>query len=278
MRTRLDRWLSLLGEASRAEGKKWIRDGAVSVNGRVTRDAAAVVETETDRLTIRGRVVDGRVTRHVMLNKPAGLLTAARDAKQPTVMDLLPPVYACIGCMPVGRLDKDTTGLLLLSCDGELNHRLLSPERHVDKVYRAEVTGRLEEAEVRAFRAGLKLGDFTARPAELRILRTGEETSEGEVTVSEGKFHQVKRMFSAVGHEVLALRRLRFGPLALDENLAEGAWRELTEGELRALRAAAGMAEDVSQTAELGGNGANGAIVSGPDEEENGGEGENGNE
>jgi 16S rRNA pseudouridine516 synthase len=178
-----------------------------------------------------------------MLNKPAGLLTAARDRKQPTVMDLLPGEYAGIGCMPVGRLDKDTTGLLLLTCDGEMNHRLLAPGRHVDKVYRASVSGRLTEREVLVFAEGLELSDFRAKPAELRILTAGEESSEAEVTVTEGKFHQVKRMFSAIGHEVLTLRRLRFGPLTLDEALSEGQWRELTEGELRLLRQAAGMEE-----------------------------------
>ncbi len=238
---RLDRWLAALGLGSRSESKEWIRAGAVAVDGKTARDPAAAFETETAALTFRGQQVDGRVFRHVMLNKPAGLLTAARDRKQPTVMDLLDHVYQNIGCMPVGRLDKDTTGLLLLTCDGELNHRLLSPGRHVDKIYRAEVTGQLTDRDAEAFRSGLVLSDFTALPAELRILRSGSETSLGEVTVSEGKFHQVKRMFAATGHEVLALQRLQFGPLTLDPSLKEGQWRELTAEELGALYAAAGM-------------------------------------
>ena len=149
--------------------------------------------------------------------------------------------------MPIGRLDKDTTGLLLLSCDGELNHRLLSPGRHVDKVYLAEVTGQLTETDVKAFRNGLILSDFTALPAEMNIIRIGGTTSEAEVTIREGKYHQVKRMFFAIGHEVLTLKRLRFGPLALDENLPEGAWRELTGEEIRQLRKAAGMTEEESK-------------------------------
>ena len=155
---------------------------------------------------------------------------------------LLPPVYSSIECMPVGRLDKDTTGLLVLTCDGEMNHRLLAPGRHVDKVYEARVTGRLTEKEKEAFAAGLDLSDFTAQPAELEILEAGEAESRARVTVAEGKFHQIKRMFSATGHEVLTLHRSRFGPLALDPALAEGEWRELTDEELAALRAAAGMA------------------------------------
>ncbi len=238
---RLDRWLTTLGLGSRSEGKDWIRRGEVSVNGQTVRDPGAAFETEKDALVLRGEAQDGRVMRHVMLHKPGGLLTAARDAKQPTVMDLLPPVYRSIGCMPVGRLDQATTGLLLLTCHGELNHRLLSPGRHVAKVYRARVKGRLTEKEVLAFREGLALEDFTALPAELRILRAEDAESLAELTLREGKFHQVKRMFAAVGHEVLVLHRGRFGPLSLEPSLEAGEWRELKAEELSALRAAAGL-------------------------------------
>ena len=241
MKARLDRWLTMLGICSRSEGKELIRRGAVRVNGQVMTDSGAGVETETDVLLIRDQPVDGRVIRHVLLHKPAGILTAARDRKQPTVMDLLPPVYGRIGCMPVGRLDKDTTGVLILTCDGEMNHRLLAPGRHVDKVYEARVTGMLGEPERQAFEAGIRLGDFTAEPAKLEILTAGNEASTGRVTVREGKFHQIKRMFAATGHEVLRLHRSRFGPVELPADLAEGSWRELKEPELRALREAAGM-------------------------------------
>ena len=143
--------------------------------------------------------------------------------------------------MPVGRLDKDTTGILIFTCDGEMNHRLLSPARHVDKVYRAVAEGRLSRETAELFAAGMDLGDFTAQPAKLKILRAGEESSMAEVTVAEGKFHQVKRMFSAAGHEVLELHRRAFGPLELDPALREGEWRELTAEELALLRRAAGM-------------------------------------
>ena len=239
---RLDRWLVTLGVGSRSEVQRMLRRGAVTVNGLPVIDPAFSCDPDACALTLHGAPVDGRLVRHVMLHKPAGLLTAARDKKQPTVMDLLPPVYAAIGCMPVGRLDKDTTGLLLLTCDGEMNHRLLAPGRHVDKTYLAEVDGPLTEAEVRAFAQGLTLSDFTAAPARLEILSSGE-SSLARVTVHEGKFHQVKRMFSAVGREVTQLHRERFGSLRLDETLAPGAWRELTEEELRALRQDAQMEE-----------------------------------
>ena len=241
MRTRLDRWLSLLGICSRSEGKILIRKGEIRVNGLTLRDPGTNVETETDSLMVWGKLVDGRINRHVMLHKPAGLLTAARDRKQPTVMDLLPPVFASIGCMPVGRLDKDTTGLLILTCDGELNHRLLAPDRHVEKVYAARVTGCLGEEEVQAFLRGLNLSGFTTLPARLEILEAGENGSLGQVTIREGKFHQVKRMFAATGHEVLSLHRLRFGPLLLPDDLPEGAWRELKVEEVQKLRSAAEM-------------------------------------
>ena len=237
---RLDRWLATLSVGSRSEVKQWIRGGKAAVNGRIETDPSRSFETETDRLALDGRELDGRVERHVVLHKPAGLLTAARDAKQPTVMDLLPPVYRSIGCMPVGRLDKDTTGLLLLTTDGELNHRLLSPGRHVDKRYRALVDSALAEKDIEAFAAGLGLGDFTAQPAKLTIL----SPTMAEVVISEGKFHQVKRMFEATGHEVVALHRRSFGPLELDPDLPEGQWRELTEDELKALRQAAGMEKE----------------------------------
>ena len=239
MKMRLDRWLATLSVGSRSEVKQWIRGGQAAVNGRIILDPALSFETEQDRLALNGKELDGRVVRHVMLYKPAGILTAARDARQPTVMDLLPPVYRGIGCMPVGRLDKDTTGLLLLTCDGELNHRLLSPGRHVEKRYRALVEGELEEKDVEAFAAGMDLGAFTAQPAKLTILRP----SLAEVIIAEGKFHQVKRMFAAVGHEVLELHRCAFGPLELDPALQEGQWRELTAEEEKALREAAGMGD-----------------------------------
>lgn len=237
---RLDRYLVTLGVGTRTEVQKLIRAGGVEAEGAVCRDPGQQLR-EGASLRVRGEALDTRLMRHVMLNKPAGLLTAARDRKQPTVMGLLPPAYAALSCMPVGRLDKDTTGLLLLSCDGELNHRLLSPARHVDKTYRAVVDGPLTGAEVAAFATGVALSDFTALPARLEILSSSAVESVARVTVREGKFHQIKRMFEAVGRQVTALHREAFGPLTLDEALAPGQWRELTAEEARALYEAAQM-------------------------------------
>ena len=233
---RLDRWLATLDVGSRSQVQKMIRSGWVTVGGMTVTDPGKNCD-ESAALTLRGEPLDGRLMRHVMLHKPAGLLTAARDKKQPTVMDLLPPAYASIGCMPVGRLDKDTTGLLLLTCDGEMNHRLLAPGRHVDKRYIVRVDGELTAEHVAAFAAGLDLGDFTAQSAQLTIL----EPTLGEVIVHEGKFHQVKRMFEAVGRTVVELHRASFGPLELDPELPVGQWRELTAEEVAALRAATDM-------------------------------------
>ncbi|MBQ6382238.1 MAG: rRNA pseudouridine synthase [Clostridia bacterium] len=244
MKIRLDKWLGALNLGSRKQVQELVRAGKVRADGQTVRDPGESFDPETTVLEVGGKLLDGRLVRHVMLHKPAGVLTAARDPKQPTVMDLLDPVYARLGCMPVGRLDKDTTGLLLLTTDGELNHRLLSPERHVYKRYRATVAGTLTAADVSRFAEGLDLGDFTALPAELRILSAGEDTSEAEVTVREGKFHQVKRMFGAVDHEVLTLHRCSFGPLELDPGLQPGEWRELTEEETKALLDAAKMNGD----------------------------------
>ena len=171
-----------------------------------------------------------------MLNKPAGVLTAANDPRRETVLDLLPRACRALGCMPVGRLDLDTEGLLILTTDGQLAHRLLAPKNGVEKIYIAEVDGPLRGEDVSAFAQGLRLSDFTARPARLEIMPPGNV---GRVTVCEGKFHQVKRMFLACGRTVTHLKRLTFGGVRLDETLAPGQWRELTAQEMKTLRAAA---------------------------------------
>ena len=239
---RLDRYLVALGVGSRTEVQKLIRSGAVAVDGTAVRDPARPVP-EGAALTLRGEAVDSRLSRTVMLDKPAGLLTAARDSRQPTVMDLLPPSFRTLGCMPVGRLDKDTTGLLLLTTDGELAHRLLSPARHVDKTYLAEVDGPLTEREAARMAEGLPLDGETTRPARLEILESRDGYARALLTIHEGRFHQVKRMFEAVGRTVTALRRVSFGPLRLDGGDRPGCWRDLTAEEESALRRAAGLEE-----------------------------------
>lgn len=233
---RLDRMLSALNVCTRSECRKMLR--AVTVNGNSVKDPGMNV-TEQDEICLRGKKLDTRLSRCLMLNKPSGVLTADEDHRCSTVMDILPPVYRSLGCMPVGRLDKDTTGLLLLTTDGQLAHRLISPKNEIAKVYVAAVDGKLDTADVQAFAAGIPLKDFTALPAKLEIL----EEVVGRVTVFEGKYHQVKRMFGARGKPVVTLRRLSFGPLGLDEGLAEGEFRELTREEIQLLYRAAGMEE-----------------------------------
>ncbi len=231
---RLDRLLGSLGIASRSGARDMIRQGRVQVDGVIVRDNAANVEESCD-LIVDGVQVDTRLERHVMMNKPVGVLTAARDTRAATVLDLLPPVYRACGCMPVGRLDKDTEGLLLFTTDGQMAHRLLAPSSQVEKEYVAQVTGLLTPQDVQAFAEGIELKDFTALPARLTILSAQAEQSIARVVVTEGKFHQVRRMFAARDHEVTALQRVRFGPLLLDAGLAPGQHRELSTEEVQLL-------------------------------------------
>lgn len=232
---RLDKVLSHMGLGSRSQVRDLIRAGRVMVDGQVCRDAS--VDIENQQVTLDGQAVGKPRPFHLMMHKPSGVVTAADDPRSHTVMDLLPAKYLQSGCMPVGRLDKDTTGLLVLTTDGELAHRLISPKRHVQKVYEAQVQETLKEADIEAFKAGIPFKDFTALPAELEIL--AEKMA--RVTVFEGKYHQVKRMFIACGNEVIRLHRATFGPLALDSALAPGTFRELTDEEVDSLYLAAGL-------------------------------------
>lgn len=231
---RLDRLLAMLALGSRSQVKDMIRSGRITVNGKTAKNADLHVQ-KGDNLSLDGQIIDARTVRHVMLYKPCGILTAARDKKQPTVLDLFPPCYQSLGCMPVGRLDKDTSGLLLLTTDGELAHRLLSPKRHVWKCYEATVDGPLDEKDVTAFSEGLELSDFTALPARLEIISSAADHAIAHAWVREGKFHQVRRMFAARERTVVTLKRISMGPLSLDSALAPGEYRELTPEELQAL-------------------------------------------
>lgn len=237
---RLDRLLSNSTHLSRKQAKDALKSGRVSVNG-VTVSSPEMQVTDNDEVCLDGQELAQKTEHHLMLNKPAGLLTAARDSRAATVMDLLPPLMAKVKCMPIGRLDKDTEGLLLFTTDGELAHRLLSPKREIEKTYEARVKGRLTQKDISAFEAGIELSDFTAKPAKMRILSAGEKESLALAIVTEGKFHQVKRMFGSLGHEVLALKRLKFGPLDLDASLAIGQYRDLSEDEVRKLKEAVGL-------------------------------------
>lgn len=244
MSVRLDKFLSQSGERSRSEAVKAVCSGQVRVNGAPVRDPAAKIN-ETDTVTLAGETVGDDAQQYYLLYKPAGVLTAARDSRAQTVMDLLPEALSRRKVLPVGRLDKDTTGLLILTNDGALAHSLLDPKRHVWKRYIATVEGRLDESDVQAFADGVELKDFTAKPAQLRILQAGEERSTAEVEVREGKFHQVKRMFSARGHEVTALHRAAFGPLTIPEWMQPGEHVRLTDEQVDLLRKAVQAASEL---------------------------------
>jgi len=229
MTMRLDRLLSELGVASRSELRNIIRSGRVSVDGQTVTAPEKRVDPETESVRLDGQELRLQRCRYFMMDKPAGVLSVTEDRRQDTVLDLLPPELRRLGLFPVGRLDKDTSGLLLLTNDGEFAHRVISPKSGVEKRYRAEVEGIPDEEDVRAFAEGIVLADGTrCLPAKLEI--TGESLC--FVTVMEGKYHQVKRMLAARGMPVTALRRLSVGELTMPESLAAGAVRELDASDL----------------------------------------------
>lgn len=234
---RLDKIISATGKKSRREVREMVRQGRVLVDGKPAPAADMKVDPQTAVILLDGEPLGYEKFTYVMLHKPAGVLTATEDRRQETVLDLLPPELRRRALSPVGRLDKDTEGLLLLTNDGQLAHRLLSPKSHVDKVYYARVDGALEPGDIAAFAAGMTLGDgLECLPAGLEIL----SPTEALVTLREGKFHQVKRMLAARGKPVLYLKRLSMGRLRLDPALAPGAWRMLTEEERSALNLSLG--------------------------------------
>jgi len=232
---RLDKYLAKCGQGSRSQAKKVIRAGKVTVDEEEITDASHNLNPHAAQVAVEGMPLLYREKVYLMLNKPQGVVSATRDQLHPTVVDLMPPQFQHRELFPVGRLDKDTQGLLLITDDGQLSHRLLSPKRHVPKTYLAKVKGQVDDNDVRAFERGIELEDFTTQPAQLEILEAGEE-SLIRVTIYEGKFHQVKRMFLAVGKEVLDLKRMAMGGLDLDPQLEPGQVRELTAAELDTLQ------------------------------------------
>lgn len=236
---RLDKVLSHMGIGSRSDIRKQAKQGLIRVNGTVIKDSGFHVDPYADQIEVSGEPVVYREYIYLMMNKPPGVLSATEDKRDRTVLDLLKPDYAQFEPFPVGRLDKDTVGLLLLTNDGQLAHELLSPRKHVPKTYEATVEGEVDAADVAAFAAGVELDDgYVTLPAQLTILgreRGSKTLSQISLTITEGKFHQVKRMFLAVGKKVIFLKRVSMGALKLDERLAPGACRELTAEELRVL-------------------------------------------
>ena len=232
---RLDKYLCETGFGTRSQVKDLLKKGQVMVNGEVVKKPELKINEITDQILCQGKKASYQKNIYLMLHKPAGVVSATEDNREKTVLDLVRPEDRKNGLFPVGRLDKDTEGLLLLTDDGELAHRLLSPKKHVDKTYYAKIDGQVTEEHVKQFREGLDIGDEKKTlPAVLTILLSGP-VSEIEVTIHEGRFHQIKRMFEAVGCKVTYLKRLSMGSLVLDETLPPEEYRPLTEAELEGL-------------------------------------------
>lgn len=235
MKIRLDKLLANMGESSRSDVKKLIKYGRISVDGEIVKNAAMQVE-EGQKVFFDGREILYRQYVYIMMNKPQGVISATEDNRDKTVIDLLDEKYLIWNLFPVGRLDKDTEGLLILTNDGQLSHNLLSPKKHIPKTYYARVDGTVTQEDIEAFKAGVELDDgYKTLPADLSILKSSY-VSEIKLTIMEGKFHQVKRMFEAVGKKVTYLKRISMGKIMLDESLKLGEYRELTYEELELLR------------------------------------------
>nr|WP_167956297.1 pseudouridine synthase [Anaerosporobacter faecicola] len=232
---RLDKYLADMGVGTRSEVKGLIKKGKIQVNGTIANDYSRKIIVGTDVIMYAGEEITYLEYEYFMLNKPAGVLSATEDKHAKTVLDLL-TTSKRKDLFPVGRLDKDTEGLLLITNDGALSHALLSPKKHVDKMYYAKVEGMVTEQDVEAFAEGLQMDEeWRAMPAKLKIL-VQDTISEITLVIQEGKFHQVKRMFEVVGKKVIFLKRLSMGPLQLDEKLMPGEYRKLTEEELQKLK------------------------------------------
>ena len=234
---RLDKFLVACAVGSRTEVKNFLKSGRVTVNGKKEKSAKLQINEETDEICFDGQKLEYEEFVYYMMNKPQGVISATEDPKHKTVLDLLDDYARAKEVFPVGRLDIDTHGLLLLTNDGKLAHALLSPKRHVDKTYLARINGVMTDADVETFAQGVPLKDFTCQPAKLELVSIDTEKEESlvRVTIAEGKFHQVKRMVAYCGKEVVDLQRLTMGTLTLDEDLKRGEWRHLTKEELEGL-------------------------------------------
>ena len=234
---RLDKFLVACAVGSRTEVKNFLKAGRVMVNGKKEKSAKLQINENTDEICFDGQKLDYEEFVYYMMNKPQGVISATEDPKHKTVLDLLDDYARAKEVFPVGRLDIDTHGLLLLTNDGKLAHALLSPKRHVDKTYLARINGVMTDADVETFAQGVPLKDFTCQPAKLELVSVDTEKDQSlvRVTIAEGKFHQVKRMVAYCGKEVVDLQRLTMGTLTLDEDLKRGEWRRLSKEELEGL-------------------------------------------
>ena len=235
---RLDKIIANLGYGTRKEVKQMARKGMIEVDGEIVKDSSLNIDPEKSVIKINGEEIFYRKYIYLLMNKPAGVISATYDNRDETVIDLLEPDHQVFEPFPVGRLDKDTVGLLFLTNDGELNHRLISPKHHVDKVYFAKIDKEVNEDDIEKFKNGITLDDgYKCKEAKLEILNILDDgTSEVNITIQEGKFHQVKRMFEAVEKSVIYLQRISFGGIELDLDLEEGEYRELTDSEIALLK------------------------------------------
>lgn len=232
MTERLDKIIASQGKLSRSDVKKLVKGGRVTVDGAVPKSADIKIDAENAKIAIDGKAVNYKKHIYIMLNKPQGVISASSDKTQKTVVDLVPPELFRDGLFPAGRLDGDTRGFVLITDDGDFAHRILSPKNHIMKTYHAVLKSPLTDGDIAAFKNGIELADGTlCLEAEVRMLPDKDEPT-AEVKICEGKYHQVKRMFAALGNKVLDLRRVKMGELNLDENLNEGECRELTKDEL----------------------------------------------
>ena len=234
---RLDKFLSDAGLGSRAQVKDLLKKKQVLVNGKLEKSPKAQINEQEDQVQVSGQLVTYEKFVYYVLNKPKGVLTARQDPERKTVLDLLDASAFDKGVSPVGRLDLNTHGLLLLTNNGQLSHAMLSPKKHVSKLYRAHVNGIMDEEDVERFAQGIEFKEFTSLPAQLEIVEVDEENHRCivEIRLSEGKFHQVKRMVQACGKNVTDLQRLTMGPLSLDPALEPGDYRRLTDQEMASL-------------------------------------------
>ena len=234
---RLDKFLSVTATATRSEAGKAARAGQITVNGVPVKKADVQIDPDRDAIVYCGATVSYKQYHYVLLNKPDGYVSATEDGRDPTVLELLPPQYTAFGLFPCGRLDKHTLGLMLLTDNGDVAHRLLSPRRHVSKRYAFRCKFPLTREECERFREGLVLEDgYETKPADIEL---NEDMKSGIITLVEGKYHQIKRMLEALHNQITYLERISFGPLTLPADLARGAWRELTPEEEAAILDAA---------------------------------------
>lgn len=230
---RLDKYIADTGIASRKDIKAAAKKGMVTVNGAPVKDVSVKIDEESAKVCYCGQPVEWRKYVYVMLNKPAGYISSTEESAN-TVMKLLPEEYTKMDCFPCGRLDIDTVGLLIITNDGPLAHKLLSPRHHAEKTYYYRCSPGIGEAEAARLCEGVDIGGYVTKTSKVDMVDHGE----GYITLTEGKFHQIKRMFEAVGSSVTYLRRMEFATITLDEALSEGEWRELTEEEIERLRKA----------------------------------------